>query len=352
MPFCINVNSSEYQILKKKSGISDEFKLKTYCRLFLNKYGRFPYVDEIVGSNSEPALREKLDMSENGTSVDNLLQATGAQSVQEANIKLNDEYRDLEIEVTPIQDEAYIEITHRPTINNFEEEVVEYDDTTNSQALLTEVIDKLSRLYGINIIATTTDELMSDEWVDLVRDAKNTSAFIYNGNIYINTDVADIDAPLHEMMHLFFGSIRFTNPELYTQLLQIPQNFADYNLMIRTFKDRTQNDINEEILVNEFAKYLVGKESQLNGIDLTTQHEIFYNMNRVLDSVLMGQDSVNVIDISEIGDMSLRDLAKKVRSSVLNNSFKGTLDDNSIHRIAMNTKSDLLREGKLQEYCS
>jgi hypothetical protein len=351
MPSCINTSSSEYQILKKKSGISD-FKLKTYCRLFLNKYGRFPYVDEIAGSNSEPALRERLDMSENGTTIDNLLEATGTQSVEEANIALNNEYRDLEIEVTPIQDEACIEITHRPTVNNFEEEVVEYDNDVNSEALLTEVLDKLSRLYGINIIATTTDELMSDEWSDLIKDAKNTSAFIYNGNIYINTQVADIDAPLHEMMHLFFGSIRFTNPELYTRLLQIPQNFKSYDLMIRTFKNRTQNDINEEILVNEFAKYLVGQESQLDGIDEATQHEIFYNMNRVLDSVLMGQDSVNVMDASDIVNMSLKDLAKKVRSSVLNNSFKGTLDDNTVHRIAMNTKSDLMKEGKLQEYCS
>jgi hypothetical protein len=44
-------------------------------------------------------------------------------------------------------------------------------------------------------------------------------AFILNGNIYINTDSATIDAPIHGQLHLFLGSIRFGNPNLYFQLV-------------------------------------------------------------------------------------------------------------------------------------
>jgi hypothetical protein len=45
------------------------------------------------------------------------------------------------------------------------------------------------------------------------------NAFIYNGTIYINTDVAKADAPLHELLHLILGQVRYKNPKLYTQLL-------------------------------------------------------------------------------------------------------------------------------------
>jgi hypothetical protein len=34
-------------------------------------------------------------------------------------------------------------------------------------------------------------------------------------------DVADIDAPLHEMSHLLLGGIKFQNSELYNSLVDI-----------------------------------------------------------------------------------------------------------------------------------
>lgn len=352
MASCININSVEYQTLKAKSGLSD-FELKAECRPFLDKYGRFPYLDELPNSNSEPYLKESIEMTDTSAKIDKILEVTGAESIEEANVILNDQHRDLEIELIPLRKTAHIEVKHRPSVYNTEElEMVEFDDNINSHVLLNQTIDKLSKLYGINIIPISTSELMSEEWKDKVPDAKNTSAFIYNGNMYINTEVASIDAPLHEMTHLFFGSIRFTNPELYSSLLQYAQNFGDYTDLVRTFKDRTQNDINEEILVEEFSKYLVGEKSQLDDLNEIVRYNLLYDMGRIFDSVLMGQRSVNSIDKSNLGYMTLRDLAKKVKSSILTNSFKGSLDDNTLHRIEMNTKAALLREGKLQEFCS
>ena len=37
-------------------------------------------------------------------------------------------------------------------------------------------------------------------------------AFIYNGNIYINTDNATIDSPIHEMLHIVIGGLSRSNP--------------------------------------------------------------------------------------------------------------------------------------------
>jgi hypothetical protein len=36
-------------------------------------------------------------------------------------------------------------------------------------------------------------------------------------------DVADIDAPIHEMTHLMLGSIKYQNSELYNQLISLSE---------------------------------------------------------------------------------------------------------------------------------
>jgi hypothetical protein len=40
----------------------------------------------------------------------------------------------------------------------------------------------------------------------------NGYVFEYDGEIYINVDRASVDTPIHEMMHLLIGSLRFSNP--------------------------------------------------------------------------------------------------------------------------------------------
>ena len=50
--------------------------------------------------------------------------------------------------------------------------------------------------------------------------------------------------------------------------------------------------------------------------------------------------------------MSLRELAEAVQSSSLNTPSLSTLDDAALHRIMANIKSDLMKTGELEEYCS
>jgi hypothetical protein len=73
----------------------------------------------------------------------------------------------------------------------------------------------LANKYGIKFIPITNHELNQDEWKSIVASAIDTKAFVYDNNIYINTDNCSVDSPLHEMMHIFLGSMRFTEPELY-----------------------------------------------------------------------------------------------------------------------------------------
>ena len=118
-----------------------------------------------------------------------------------------------------------------------------------------QTIDKLQDLYGINIKYISNSELNSEEWQQ-VPGVQSAKAFIFNGDIYVNTDNATIESPLHEMLHLIFGSIKYSEPELYQSLVDQAINFSSYDRTAKLYPNRTQNDLNEEVFITELSKYL------------------------------------------------------------------------------------------------
>lgn len=354
MSTCVNKKSPEYQILKNKSGIQN-FILEALCRDYLNKYGRFPYLDELSQSNSEPHLRNRFKIKENNsTNISTILEETGKPTIDEATIDINNEYRDLEIQITPIVNEAIIDITHRPTNDNFDITPVEVDTNINNYMVFNKSLEKLANLYGINFNTVTDAELTTPEWREISPDIATANAFVYNGEIYINIDRNSVDAPLHELMHILIGSMRFTNPLIYQELVNSVENFPNYQLLASRYNNRSRNDINEEIFVTETAKYLMGIPSNIDNFDQKLLNEINYNTKRVLDSILMGQDSVKTLTNDQLYTKSFKELAQAVNSSVLNNQFKGfiNVEGSELHRKLNNIKADLFKNNQLEEYCN
>ena len=127
-----------------------------------------------------------------------------------------------------------------------------------------------------------------------------------------------------------------------------------YRIRIKECTNRSISDINEEIFVTEFSKYLTGQDTILKNLDSNTLYEIFYNMNRVLDSAIFGKDSVSKLSPNEEFNSSLADLCKKLQSTITKNTSTGTFDrySSEVKRIMSNEKADLMREGKLKEICN
>lgn len=353
MAVCINKNSIEYQSLKNRAGIS-EFILEAICRDYMEKYGRFPYLDELPNSNSEQYLRDLFNIKENnGTKVSNLLEITGKETVEEAVIDINNQYRDLETTVLPIDEEAIVDIVHRPTTNNFQEIEQIQPNIDNNFVIFSKALNKLASLYGITFNEISDAELNSDKWLGLIPDATSVNAFVYNGQIYINTDRANIDAPIHEMFHILVGSMRFENPELYQTLINTVESLYNYPALASQYQNRSRNDINEELFITELAKYFSGLPSELMNLDQKAMHELTYNIKRTLDTILMGHDSVKTISDDRLYNMSLKDVIREVNSSLATNNFKGfiNVEGSEIHRKLNNIKSDLFKNKQLEEIC-
>lgn len=333
----------EYQILLNRSGISEN-TLDNYCRAFLAKYDRFPHLDELPG-NSTKNLIETLKIDSDGfTSKDVIMKFTQS-SEDQVNTVINDQYRDLQVGVNFILDTAVVSVKQRPSFyNEFDNAPVLIEESLNPRSVLLNVSEKLDKYYGIKFIPITTAELGQ-----LGISNELTKSFILNNNIYINTDIATLDSPIHEILHLVLGSIKFQNPKLYSDLVSIAAQFGNFNKIAKKYPNRTQQDLYEEVFVEEFSKYLVGN-SELNNLPEHIQYEINYNVTRLLDSILMGDKSVRSLD-TNIYNMSLKDLVKIVNSRLMSTTLHLNLEDAFLHRGLGNLKEELLRKGDLREEC-
>ena len=348
---CKIKNSVEYGDLRRSSTLSEK-RFDAYCDIFLNEHNRLPRLDEIPGSNSSELLKKELKINKfNGTETTRLLEFTGTQNVKEAVININNRFVDSQIEAVDLDDEVILNIEQRPTdLFKRIEEIHTPSDNVSSMFIL-EALDVLRDLYGYDIKEINNDMLESEEWSHLIPSNKTVHAFIYNGDIYINTDNFSPDAKVHEMLHLLVGSIRFTNPELYTSLLQrIGQIPNITELAQMKYPDKTMNDGLEEIFVSEMSKQLLGLNSALNGLSKEEMYEINYHIKRILDTLLFGDLSTKTISDKRLQTMSLKEIAQEVNSSALTN--KDQFSKSEVHRRLANKKSELLRNKDLIEQCN
>lgn len=345
---CINKSSLEYQKLKEVSGIP-ESQLEWQCREFITEVGRFPNLDELYHVNTEPYLRDKLKMNKNVCSVKNLLQVTGTDNVSDAIIKLNNEYKDLQITGLELQSSVLLEIKHKPDMNNVDMKEEYNQDADNSMMIFNDITDTLSNLYGLKIVPITNLDIQNDQNLSQLIGNQTASAFIYNDTIYVNTDIASLDAPLHELLHIFVGGMRASNPTLYYQLVQQAEQFKTFDDIAQLYPNRTRGDLDEEVFINQLAKYLTGETNEFDTMDPKIKQDILCNTRSIINSVLMGDYNAN--SIINPYQYSIRELCSQLNSPLCHVKAPYIIEQARRSRIIANTKQSLLESKELQENC-
>ena len=349
---CINKNSKEVRDLVQVSGLSENI-VEAYCRHYSDNFGRFPYLDELPNANSEQNLRKQLKInSGNFSKLKTLLDYTGTFDLQTAIWKVNDIHRDLEINVTQISDQDVIfDIQHKPPM--YSEGFKQQDTIRNSHGhiILDTFCDKLQSLYGINVIPITNAEIVQHPELSQIQNVTTAKAFIYNNTIYINTNNATLDSKVHELLHLLFATMRDINPELYFSLIQKAQNFNNFDLIAKNYPNRTMGDLLEEVFVTELGRHLAGLKSSISELSDAEYNEIHYQITRMLDTAFEGEISTKCIPEDELYGLSFGKIGQLVNSPVTSYKFLGSLDNTKIHRMLANTKSQLLKDNRLEERC-
>ena len=352
MTSCINVNSVQYRELKRLSTLP-EILLKAEIAQYMEDHnGRFPMVDEIPGASSIDAIKQDLKIREDGTSkIEDILQFTGTSNLDEATVVINDKYRDLDTEIIPLSKTALVDIKERPSLFKYVENPENDFNFVDSAIFITQSLEKMAKTMGINIKAMSIEGMKREGILEQIPDAAQASAFVFNGDVYVNTDLATVDSQVHELMHILLGSMRFKNPELYSQLIQTAENLPNFSDIAMNYPNRSKSDLLEEVFVEEFSKYLAGSESEFSKLDNDTLYQISYNITRTLDSILMGDNTTAALDNETLYNNSLLEIGKIVNSSTMFNTRHGFLEDALVHRVMANVKQELFENGDLREEC-
>lgn len=346
---CININNAEFQTLHKQSGLPD-FYLAAFCGKFVEDHGRFPYLDEVPGVDSSKYLSKNLELKNNYTTLSKILEMTGKETLEEAQISLNHTFRDLEVELVQYSgDSVRVYINKRPILKELEKNI-NHSPYVNSGLIFENILQKLQSVNGIKLNIVDTIDIQESELKD-IPGAVNAKAFIYNGEIYVNIDLADKDAPIHEMMHVVMGELRTLKPDLYYEIADYMGSLPMFEQYRQKFPNRTYSDVAEEAFVEEFAKLASMGTSELNQLPDDVKYELFYHATRALDSILMGESSVRERSDIEVFNKSLIELCDMVGSEIDAGNFKGKMELDSIHRSLANKKQELIENKELEEYC-
>ena len=348
--YCTIHESQRHQTLVEMSGVPED-SITLICNDYLNKYGRFPELDEIPNVDSSEYLTKEFDLqtTTNGTHYQNtqfILETTGTNSIQEANSQINESHKDLEVKIVDVDGTSIFEIEHRPNAYNVGDKPykVNADSIVQQRVALTEALTKMQKLYGIKIIPITSQDQFPEEL-----NISQAKAFIYNGNIYINTDNATIDSPIHEMLHIVIGGLSRSNPQLFYNLVQSVEQLPNFQERAQYYPNRSKSDIDEEIFVEELAKYITNQNSLFSNLDYKNISQIMYYIQRDLDTIMMGNYSVKSID--DLFNCSLLELSELTESNTFNVTQPGLLTDSAIHRMLANTKEEYFKSGDLTENC-
>ena len=358
------------EALQKMSGLSD-FSIKSQIRHYTQLHnGRLPNLDELDGCDSRPYLKEQYGIV-NGKS--NKIEAIADKvlgkgkyskkdidsTISAITHKLNNTFTDLILIPHRFGKKLAFEVQRRPTIDYTEPtDKFKLEGNKFDGAVLNSILSKLDDLYGIKVnIFTSGNSALLKELRQKTGNSKYSLAgvngFIYNGEIYISSKLSEQDAnktKVHELLHLIVGSIKFTNPSVYNNLVNLASSFQEQfqyfvnkefgkSVDLQTLP--TLSDYQEEFIVEELAKYLTDNENSIlnKTDDNDLKYQVLYNMNRVLDTAFMGDYSVKSIPPANLYTMTLGDVMDVINSVYVKNSnFKNLVQQSQQHRILANKK--------------
>lgn len=352
MSTCINTTSAEYRALKERSGLSD-FDLKVSLRAYqMDHEGKWPQLDEMPAVNSENVLREKLKLrKDNATKIDTILEATNTSSPEEATIYINNTHRDLNTTIFPVADQAIVTMEQRPSPFRLVRGEARNLENVNSPVFIGQALENLAQNFGIQTTFKTNKELQAMGVLDQVPEGIGVSAFVLDGNIIVNADVASVDAPVHELMHVLMGALKFTQPDLYYNLVQVARQLPTYGERAELYPHRGQSDVDEEVFVQEYARYVSGLQSEFSKLDPEILYQLDYEISRTLDTIINGDNSVRLIPQAVRFGTSLKTLGIMTNSKNMESKYQGFAESAYLSRVLANVKSDLFKQNKLEEIC-
>ena len=217
--------------------------------------------------------------------------------------------------------EEYVFEAHKPVINpqqeynNFIMFKEEYKKKQNAPITMwmSAISTALQNQFGVPINLVTSEEVSKE--LKGIADPNIDKAFIYNGEVYVNTSIASTNDLLHEHVHLVLGMLK-SNPELrgnYERLLNLVLSTDEGRFTMNKLRDRyselSQMDLAEEVFAKLFSNYIRRHTS------LQTD-QVFSASEEQLKKLTKSVFNTNIVDVKEFYGKSIISIFGKFNKEV------------------------------------
>lgn len=139
--------------------------------------------------------------------------------------------------------------------------------TKPTTASMEQAVQYFNEKFGIDINTMSQTEL-DDFGKQNKIDVKNARAFIYDGQIYINSSNANVSDVFHEMAHIFLGVLKAKYPDSYqaiiTKYQQSPKFKNNFKYIDVAYNNFAMQDKLEECVADIIADKMFQKQSLIN----------------------------------------------------------------------------------------
>ena len=138
---------------------------------------------------------------------------------------------------------------------------------------LNNVVEYFNKQFGIGINSITRSELEQlsiDNNLGLENKLDVVKAFVYNGQIYINTSNANTEDLFHELSHILLGVVKAKDLDMYNELVSAYKTKSNYKYLFnthrKTYRHYSEQDVIEETIADMIAAEMF-KQKQLGTSD-------------------------------------------------------------------------------------
>lgn len=215
--------------------------------------------------------------------------------------------------------------------------------------LMSAIGQVLQSQFGVNINMLTSSEIV-EKYPDI--DANTTKAFVRDGEIYINTTLAEVTDPLHEFTHIILGVLK-ANPELsknYEQLMYIVSKTDEGKRKIQKLRDiyteASEMDLMEEAFVDLFSRHIMGELKP--GFD-----NLFTSVDKYMTDATKIIFNNPIEDLGSFYGSSIQTVFRRFNSDIasLLDGKKIDFAETKQSRRISNWISKQIKEGNIKEEC-
>lgn len=230
-----------------------------------------------------------------------------------------------------------------------------YDSFIKVEAFSKALEDEL----GVKFTILDSDEIsvIFDNENNIFSDKR---AFVYNGEIVLNSDLASLADPLHELTHVILGEMKINNLGEYASLINNVLTHPDYDKIAKHYPELSGLDLNEEVFSTIFGEYYGSKIRNNESQEWNNKNQSWFK--RIINKIKSFFGKLFNVDIESFDmsdnlfvNMSINEIMDNFGGNIINNTYKDYINtyqekyNKNIDNIANRFKKDELIKEKCYE---